>query len=211
MGWTWRPEPIVTRSGDNVRMMSIQMAARDDWAVGPEGQFAIVRAHGYVVEWRYPDGRVVSGPPNPVETPRISDDDKYAFLDQRTSSGLMMMMTSSSSGAMDMSMRRGGGGMGGDEPDLTDYEWAEEYAPFRPDRTRVSPGGELWVERWLSPTHNPQRDIFDGGGGKAGTVDLPEGRVLIGFGHTADGEPAVYLVRTDEFDLKWLERYRVIR
>ncbi len=211
MGLVWRPEPIVTRSGDNVRMMSIQMAARDDWAVGPEGQFAIVRAHGYVVEWRYPDGRVVSGPPNPVETPRISDDDKYAFLDQRTSSGLMMMMTSSSSGAMDMSMRRGGGGMGGDEPDLTDYEWAEEYAPFRPDRTQVSPGGELWVERWLSPIHNPQMDIFDGEGVKAGTVDLPEGRVLIGFGHTADGEPAVYLVRTDEFDLKWLERYRVIR
>jgi hypothetical protein len=42
-------------------------------------------------------------------------------------------------------------------------------------------------------------------------VDLPEGRELIGFGTTANGDPAVYLVRTDEFDLKWLERYRVLR
>lgn len=211
VGWIWRPEPIVTRSGNTMRTMSVQMAARDDWAVGPEGQFAIVRADGYVVEWRYPDGRVVFGPPNPVETPRISEDDKYAYLDQRTSAGLMMMMSSSSSGAMEVSMSRGGGGMGGGEPDLTEFEWAEEYAPFRPDRSRVSPDGELWVERWLPPSQNPQMDVFDGEGVKVGTVDLPEGREMIGFGHTSDGASAVYLVRTDEFDLKWLERYRVIR
>jgi len=46
---------------------------------------------------------------------------------------------------------------------------------------------------------------------KLGTVDLPERREIIGFGSTAEGDPAVYLVRTDEFDLKWLERYRLVR
>jgi hypothetical protein len=212
MGWTWRPEPIVTRSGDNVRMMSIQMSARDDWAVGPEGQFAIIRADGYVVEWFYPDGRVVTGPPNSVETPRISEEDKFTYLEQRSSDGLMMMMSSSSSGAMEMSMQRGGGGMGGDgEPDLREFEWAEEYAPFRPDRARVSPRGNLWVERWLPPQENPRIDVFDGEGVKLGTVELPSKRRLIGFGLTAGRDPALYLVRTDEFDLKWLERYQIVR
>lgn len=212
MGWVWRPEPIVTRSGDNVRMMSIQMEGRDDWAVGPDGQFAVVRVSDYSVEWRYPDGRVISGPANPVERRRISDEDKLAFLDQRSSAGLMMMVSQSSSGAMDMSMSRGGGGMLGDnEPSLLDFQWAEAFPPFKPDRARVSPTGELWVERWFPVDQNPQMDVFGGEGSKLGTVDLPEGRELIGFGSTADGNPAVYLIRTDEFDLKWLERYRLVR
>jgi len=113
MGWIWRPEPIVTRSGSSVRTMSTQMEGRDDWAVGPDGQFAIVRVSDYSVEWRYPDGRVVTGPPNPFEARSISDEDKLAYLDQRSSAGLMMMVSQSSSGAMDMSMSRGGAGCWG--------------------------------------------------------------------------------------------------
>jgi hypothetical protein len=123
----------------------------------------------------------------------------------------MMMVTASSSGPNNMTMMRGGAGMMGDEPNLMDYEWAEVFAPFRPDRSRVSPAGELWVERWLPASRTPQMDVFDGEGSKLGTVDLPEGRELIGFGTTADGGSAVYVVRTDEFDLKWLERYRLLR
>ncbi|MFC1791289.1 hypothetical protein ACFL0I_02335 [Gemmatimonadota bacterium] len=211
MGWVWRPEPIVTRSGQNVRRMSVQMEGRDDWAAGPDGQFAIVRANGYVVEWRYPDGRVVTGLPNPVETTTIRDEDKLTFLEQRNSSGLMTMMSLSPGGATEMSMSRGGGGRALGTPDLGEYQWAEEYAAFRPDRSRVAPDGQLWVERWLPPDENPVMDVFDGDGVKLGTVELPSRRELIGFGQTADGAPAVYLVRTDEYDLKWLERYHLIR
>lgn len=212
LGWTWRPEPIVTRSGDNVRTAGIQMAARDDWAAGPDGQFAIVRANGYVVEWHYPDGRVVTGPPNTVETPGISDEDKYAHLEQQGSDGLMMMVSMSDGGAAEMSMARGRGGMGGDsEPNLRDHEWAEDYAPFRPDRARVSPIGHLWVERWLPPEEDPRWDVFDADGVKIGSVEFPPGRQLIGFGTTAGGYPAAYLIQTDEFDLKYLERYAVVR
>jgi hypothetical protein len=211
MGWIWRPEPRVTRSGSSVRMISTQMEGRDDWAVGPEGQFAVVKVDDYRVDWRYPDGRTVAGPPNPVETQRIMDSDKLAFLEERTSSGLIMMVTASPSGPNNMTMSRGGAAMLGDEPDLMDYEWAEDFPPFRPDRSRVSPAGELWVERWLPVSRDPQMDIFDGAGVKLGTVDLPPGRDLIGFGSAADGSPAVYLMRTDEFDLKWLERYRILR
>ncbi len=211
MGWTWRPEPIVTRSGSSVRMMGRQMEGRDDWAAGADGRFAIVRAADYSVEWRYPDGRVVKGPPNPVEPRTITEEDKLAYVERRSTAGLMTMVTSSASGAMEMSMSRGGGGRVMGETNLQDYVWAETFAPFQPDRSQVSPGGELWVERWLPGDRAPQMDVFGGEGAKLGIVDLPEHRQLIGFGSTAQGEPAVYLVRTDEFDLKWLERYRVVR
>lgn len=213
MGWTWRPEPIVTRSGDNVRMMSIQMAARDDWAAGPDGEFAIIRADGYSVEWYYPDGRTVVGPPTPFETRRITEADQRHYLENRNSSGLMMAVSQSSDGGMEMSMSRGGGRMmGGDEePNLRDFTWAEEFAPFRPERSMISPEGRLWVERWLPGGEPPRMDVFDGEGVKLGSVELPPDRQLIGFGRTADGEPALYLVRTDEFDLRYLERYRILR
>jgi hypothetical protein len=211
MGWIWRPEPIVERSGSNVRMVSPQMEGRDDWAVGPQGEFAIVRVADYSVEWRFPDGRITEGPPNPVEPRPIRDEDKRTFLDRRSSDGLMMMVTQSSSGGTNMMMRRGGAGMGSEEPALTDFQWAEVFAPFRPDRARVSPSGELWVERWLPSSLDPQVDVFDGEGVKVGIVAFPQGRELVGFGSTGDGASAAYLVRTDEFDLKWLERYRIIR
>jgi hypothetical protein len=211
VGNTWHPEPIITRSGDNVRMSQIQMIGEDDWAIGPEGQFAVIKAETYAVNLHYPDGRLVMGPPNQVETPRITDDDKYAHLEQQSSDGLMMMVSMGGSGEMSASMSRGGRMGGNDEPDLTADEWAEEFAPFRPDRARISPTGELWVQRWLPADQNPQLDVFDGEGIKLGTVELPPQRRLLGFGHTAGGAAAVYLLRTDEFDLKWLERYELIR
>ena len=53
-------------------------------------------------------------------------------------------------------------------------------------------------------------DVFDGSGERQGWVELPPGRRLVGWGTTVDGDPAVYLARIDEFDLKWLERYRLL-
>ncbi len=41
----------------------------------------------------------------------------------------------------------------------------------------------------------------------AAQVALPPGRQLLGFGA---GDIA-YLVRKDEFDLRWVERYRIVR
>ena len=150
------------------------------------------------------------GPPNEVEDRSISEDDKLAYLENRSSAGLMMAVSQSSSGATEMRMSRGGGGMR-PEWNLQDYHWAEEFAPFRPERSQVSPANHLWVTRWLPDSEPPRIDVFDNQGQKLGSVDLPADRELIGFGTTAEGSPAVYLVRTDEFDLKWLERYRILR
>ena len=94
---------------------------------------------------------------------------------------------------------------------MDDFEWAENFPPFRPEGAVVSPGGELWVELWLPEGSDSRWELFDDGGQWLGSVLLPPGRRLIGFGHgQGDGEVA-YLIHTDEYDLKWLERYRIVR
>jgi hypothetical protein len=46
-------------------------------------------------------------------------------------------------------------------------------------------------------------DVFDGTGKLARHVMLPDDTRLVGF-----GKNSVYLVRIDDDDLQWLERYR---
>jgi hypothetical protein len=206
----WRPEARVQRSGGNVRMTGIMMEARDDWAVGPDGRVAVLRANGYSVDWHLPDGTVVTGHQNPFEALPISQADKDAYLEETRSGGLMVMMTSSSSGESSTQMSRGGGA-GGMAPAPEDFQWSEVYPPFRPDWSRVSPAGEVWVHRWLPKAQAQRMDVFDSAGILRGSVEVPSGSRLIGFGAgTGTGEVA-YLVRTDDLGLQWLERHRVVR
>jgi hypothetical protein len=53
--------------------------------------------------------------------------------------------------------------------------------------------------------------VFNQGGILLGSVELPPQRQIIALGNRPDGEEIAYLVRTDDFDLKWLERYRILR
>jgi hypothetical protein len=53
-------------------------------------------------------------------------------------------------------------------------------------------------------------DVFGPDGVRKGSVVTPRGAELIGFGQGPSGEGVAYFVRTDEFGLQWLERYRVM-
>ena len=207
----WRPEARVQRSGGNVRVSGIMMEGRDDWAVGPDGRVAVLRANGYAVEWRLPDGTVVAGPSHDFEPLPISQADKEAYLEESSGGGLMVMTTSSSSGESSTRMSRGGSFGGGGRPSIDDSEWAETFPPFRPDRSRVSPAGEVWVQRWLPADEQQRMDVFDSTGILRGSVEIPEGSRLIGFGKGSGAGEVAYLVRNDDLGLQWLERYRVVR
>jgi len=189
---------------------------RDDLAVGEDGRVAVVRAHDYSVTWYHPDGRVVTGPPNPLEPLALDRATQEAYIPQMRSEGISMWGAASRSGGeVRMGMSRG---LSNEGPGVDDFQWAESLPLFQPDRTRVSLEGEAWVERWLPPDSTPRMDVFDQEGILMGHVPLPPGRQLLGFGRgrgdrgpEGDGGEVAYLVRTDEFDLKWLERYRVVR
>jgi hypothetical protein len=90
-------------------------------------------------------------------------------------------------------------------------EWPETLPVFRVGGTLVSPRGEAWVERFM-PAGTPGRvDVFDDSGIRLGYFELPPQAKIVGFAAGDDAGSEMYVARTDEVGLVWLERYRVVR
>lgn len=206
---TWRTPPTVTRSGENVSMSLTRMSPNDDWAVGPDGRVAVIRANGYIVEWHMPDGSTITGPETDFDLLPIGYSDKEADLEQSSSAGLSISIMRTATGDTNMQMSRGGSRGGGDGPTVEDQLWGETFPPFRTGRSVVSPTNELWVRRWLPIDEQPMMDVFGPDGVKKGSVAIPEGSQLLGFGTGGGDREVAYFIRTDEFDLQWLARYEV--
>ena len=206
----WSPEVRQTRSrgGGFVPEM---LGAMDAWAVGPDGSVAIARAQGVSVEWWHPNGERTIGPTQEFPTHRVGRAEKETVVSGMRSSGISMTSVSSGDGSVSRMTMSRGLSFPGEGPRVDDYEWAEVLPPFRYEGARVSPSGELWIERFLPADSLPQMIVFDQRGQILGEVTLPSHHQLIGFGAGPEGQERAYLVRTDEFDLKWLERYRVVR
>lgn len=72
------------------------------------------------------------------------------------------------------------------------------------DAVRVTPEGVAWVSRTVkgaAPT--PVYDVFDGTGKLVRQVTLRPGSRVVGF-----GKGTLYVVRMNDDDLQYLERYR---
>ena len=195
------PIPEFERVGDNMTMTSGPLMPRDDWAVGPDGYVAVVRAADYSVEWIAGNGSFLRGSPTGYQPVRIGISEQERWADEAQAN--MMHITSVMSregGVSNMEMRRGGG----TRPEVAAIRWPEELPPFHADRAEVSFEGDLWVERHVPAGAVPVIDVFGRDGNKAAEVTLPPGSRVVGF-----GEDAVYLVRADEYDLLWLSRYRI--
>jgi hypothetical protein len=177
-GTTW------TTAGPN------PLAARDGWAVAPDGRIAIVSAADYHVDW-IGRGERVSG--RPVGIPRLPlrDTDKADVL----SPANQKQASTTVGGATTMSAM----------PTPQFDDWPEVLPAFRARSPIVSPDGRLWVERFRSAGDSvPVLDVFDATGNAVARLTLPRKTRLIGF-----GAEALYLVRTDDDDLQHLERYRI--
>jgi hypothetical protein len=199
------PERKIQRSGGNVAMMSIPFSASDDWAVSWDGDVGVARGSGFRVEWREMDGGTKAGPDVPYDALEITQEDKDAWLEARANP---------SGGGMFITVQTGGGG-GSDVraappprgarmvgPQIADEDWPDVKPPFPPSAVSVTPNGHLWVERHVAHGQSSEYDVFDSDGERVRTVMLPEASRVAGFG---DG--VVYVARTDEYDLQWLERY----
>jgi hypothetical protein len=206
----WLPETPLRRT-EHFGYLPRMLEPRDDWAVGPDGRIAVVRAADFSVEWIFQDGRRVTGPPHAFETEAVRREDKDELMaEMRNSAISTAIAVSRTGGVQSMSMSRGLGGSG-DGPGVDDFEWAETFPSFRHERTLISSRGEAWVERWMPIGSDSRWEVFDAEGLWLGSVVLPPRRQIIGFGSGPDGGEVAYLTRTDEYDLKWLERHRVIR
>lgn len=192
----------VQRTGDaqNIRIRQLPMSPQDDWAVGPDGTIALVRSDGYYVQVIHPDGRVSTGPTVEHRPIRPRDQEKLAWLEAGRASGMRISIEAGPGGQRSISMSRGGGGA----PDIGAYEWPSRMPAFRAGATIIDPHGTIWVARTTRSGDESLYDIFDGEGNKTGEVTFSPNSTVIGF-----GAGTTYVVRTDEFGLQWLERYRI--
>jgi hypothetical protein len=167
---------------------------QDDWAVTPGGMVCVVRHEDYHVEWIAGDGETASGPAAEYRPVKITTADKEAWADAMTSRGVMIEVENGR-----RRTRRP------PRPDIDNMEWPEYMPPTVAGTARMAPDGRLWVER-SAPSDADERtyDVFDARGNLVQRVSLPRDRRVSAFG---DG--VVYVIRSDEDDLQWLERYEL--
>ena len=84
-------------------------------------------------------------------------------------------------------------------------EWPRDLPPFLAGALSMGLDGRLWVQRTTAAGAPPTFDVFDAAGRLAERVTLPARTRLVGH-----GRGVVYLVRIDEDDLEYLERYRLV-
>jgi hypothetical protein len=166
---------------------------RDDWAVLPDGRVGLARATGYHVEW-YGIATPVSGPLVKYEPVKIGSAEKNAWADQTAARGLAIEIVNGQRRTRRVP-----------RPDIDQQQWPDVMPPFTGSRAVLAaPNGELWVRR-AQPASSKTTvyDVFDATGRLARQVSLDGDRTILGF-----GPGAVYVARTDEDDLQWIERYR---
>jgi hypothetical protein len=179
-------------------------ASTDDWAVTPDGRVAVIRTKDYHVDWYAPNGQKTSGPAIAYEKVRVTDDDKKAFRERRANGGGV---------AISFGQRVGPGGTSQGAnvapptsvqlPEPTD--WPDVKPAFTGNAAFAAPNGQVWVLRTRAAKDKiPTFDVFDQTGRVVSRVALPAETRLIGFGNGT-----VYLARSDEDDLQYLQRYRL--
>ncbi len=195
------PEPNPSTSGRVIMLGAGPLRPQDGWAVGWDGRIAIARARDYSIEWIHPDGGVVYGPPNDYDPVRVGRAEKQRWLDESSSTEVNVGIRRMADGTRHTRLSRGGGASS--RRDVDAYDWPDVLPPFRAKGVFVTPDGDAWVERYVTAGAAPVLDVFDARGRKQRSITLPADRRVVGFGRSV-----VYLARTDEYDLQWVERYR---
>ncbi len=206
VGWSWHPDWRALRRGGKRPLFT----STDDWAVGPDGRVAVVRANGYSVDWYFPDGRTVVGSPHDAELYPVGEAEKLAQLQLFASSAIMTFGAYGADGSVSSRQLRRGV-PSGSGPEMDEFWSTEDLPLFRGGSTLVSPLGEAWVFRHLPHGASSRYEVFDSRGIRRGFVELDVDSRIIGFGTRPETEDMAYLTRTDEVGLVWLERHRILR
>ena len=172
-------------------------AAADQWAVSPDGRVAVVYAGDYHIVWTDANGKKTSTPPIKFDRIKVSEAHKDEWRESRK--GQMGMQVTNQNGKMSAQMVPMTGG-----PEPTD--WPEYMPPFLSSGTSsvsFSNDGLLWVRRTGPAGQPPTFDLIDRSGKVAQKVVLLKKSRLVGFGNGT-----VYVVRVDDDDLQYLQRYK---
>jgi len=148
------------------------------------------------------DGAVVQGPAVSYEPVEITQADKDAWMEARANpqGGAVFVAVDAGGGARAAAPA---GGARFEGPQFDDDDWPDVKPPFPAGAVAVTPEGNVWVRRHVKAGSLLEYDVFDGKGRPVQTVVLPEQGRVVGF-----GKGVVFVARSDEYDLQWLERYQ---
>ncbi len=207
LGWVKLAPNTMQVSGDRNRGTQVRIggakvfAPADAWGIAGDGRIARVTPTPYRVLWATGDGTWKAGPVQPYTPLKVTEADKEAVREARRRVRPTMIMMGGDGG-------RRVAPAPGPNPQIPEPEFEETKPPFEgasgAPAVQVSPEGEVWVLRTRPASDKtPSYDVFDGTGALVTKVTLNPRSRVIGF-----GQGTVYVVRTDEDDLQYLERYR---
>ncbi len=192
-----------TQSGGNFTMRignNKRFIPTETWGIAGDGSIARLIPEPYRVVWLTGRGAPVSGPAIPYKAIPVTEQDKKDFAEQQRRNPGTMIRIGGGGGA-------GGGGGGGGNITPPAPEFADTKPPFdgaNQAALMVAPEGEAWVLRTRPATDKvPTYDVFDKTGALVKKVSLNPNSRVVGF-----GRGTVYVARTDDDDLQWLQRYR---
>lgn len=187
--------PEMQRSGNTLKytMAFPGLVASDVWTVFPDGRVAIVRGGPYTVEFISADGRRSTPVAVPYERFKVTDEDKKAEMDQakremgEQQKAVQKMIPANFSMTFELT-----------PPE----KWPNEYPAVAGFASIPAADGKLWVKRAIPVRRGQEQwDVIDRGGKLVARWQLPRKVTVV-----AVGDGIVYTVRTDEDDLRYIQR-----
>ena len=187
-------KPDIKQSGTAIKftMAFPGLIASDPWTVFPDGRIAIVRGATYTVEFIAADGKKTSARVAYVPI-KVTAADQKAEMDEArramAEQGKMAQKMMPANITMDFEL-------------IPPAEWPANYPPVSALGALAAPDGRLWVKRGIPfRLGREQWDVIDQAGKLVASWRLPAKTTLV-----AVGQGVVYTVRTDEDDLRYLQR-----
>lgn len=176
-----------------VRVPFAGLATADAWTLLPDGTIAIIRGRNYTIEFLGRDGRTTPPVSIAYERIKVTEADKTAEIEnQRKQLAAVMSVikkTLPANFTLDLTI-------------LPPPSWPEEFPPIAAIVAFPSPSGQVWVRRSVpARLDREQWDVIDRTGKLVARWRLPAKTTLV-----AVGDGAVYTVRTDEDDLRYVQR-----
>ncbi|HJU75175.1 MAG TPA: hypothetical protein VJ717_15645 [Gemmatimonadaceae bacterium] len=191
-----KPEMQVSGSNIKYKMAFPGLVASDAWTVFPDGRIAIIRGASYSVEFINSDGKRIAPVQIAYERIRVTDEDKKAEMDEarreiaEQQKAMRKVMPANVNMTFELT-----------PPD----KWPNEYPPVAGVAALPAPNGSLWIKRAIPVRRGREQwDVIDRSGKLAARWLLPRKTTI-----AAVGPDMLYAVRTDEDDLRYLQRVQV--
>jgi hypothetical protein len=202
VGFVRQPAGFASRTqrGGNVQVrmgVTKRFTPAETWGVAGDGSIVRVFPEPYRVGWLTGKGQAALGPVVPYTPIKVTEADKKEVIDNlRRSPGTTIMIGGAGGGARTAPP----------PPNMTNSppEFADTKPPYDGQgAVQVAPEGEVWILRTRPAGDKvPTYDVFDRSGKLVKKVSLNPNSRVVGF-----GKGVVYVARTDEDDLQYLQRF----